>query len=306
MATRTFKPSRQIIPISDNIRAKYKIEPTNQRPKFVRLLLSGDGGQGKTSIIGTASKRTKINDEWTSSHCNVLLIEYDPDGDDTIVSMGAEVDRIQTPTENQLLDILKACSTSEEFNQYDVIAIDAYNRLYDIEIDTSMKTGQTLAKYTRTDLEIPEIQDYNRLYKRGRMINDYIHAIKKHIIVTCIISLKDKPLDMWKEKKDRDQIISLLLDGKMAHLLSTQFSLHGIVTKEGQGKNIHVRTSFSQYNSEAKTRFRMEHTPLDVTFPKILEMIGIQDPSFNKIHWKQDSNGFLSHLGNIQECTECK
>ena len=297
---KVFQPSRAITPISDAFRTKYKIQSTRDRPKFVRLLLSGLGGQGKTTIIGTASRRVLIDDEETLPYSNVLLIEYDPDGDDTLVSMGAIVDRIQTPSEKDLIEILKAAATSKEFNQYDVIALDAYNKMQDIEIDTVLPIGNEISAKRRSgprlDKEVMEIQDYGRLNKRLRIINDHLHVIKKHIIVTCIMGFKDHPLEMDKPKEDRKQITSLALDGKQAHLLSTQFSLHGIVSKEGSGSNLHVRTVFSQYNSEAKTRFRMEHDCTNTTFLEIMEMIGIEDPLFKKIQWIQDSKGFLPHL----------
>jgi len=300
MTTKEFKPSRAITPISDAFRTKYNIQSTRDRPKFVRLLLSGLGGQGKTTIIGTASRRVLIDDEETLPYSNVLLIEYDPDGDDTLVSMGAIVDRIQTPSEKDLIEILKAAATSKEFNQYDVIALDAYNKMQDIEIDTVLPIGNEISAKRRSgprlDKEVMEIQDYGRLNKRLRIINDHLHVIKKHIIVTCIMGFKDHPLEMDKPKEDRKQITSLALDGKQAHLLSTQFSLHGIVSKEGSGSNLHVRTVFSQYNSEAKTRFRMEHDCTNTTFLEIMEMIGIEDPLFKKIQWIQDSKGFLPHL----------
>jgi len=300
MTTKEFKPSRAITPISDAFRTKYNIQSTRDRPKFVRLLLSGLGGQGKTTIIGTASRRVLIDNKETLPYSNVLLIEYDPDGDDTLVSMGAIVDRIQTPSEKDLIEILRAAATSKEFSQYDVIALDAYNKMQDIEIDTVLPIGNEISAKRRSgprlDKEVMEIQDYGRLNKRLRIINDHLHVIKKHIIVTCIMGFKDHPLEMDKPKEDRKQITSLALDGKQAHLLSTQFSLHGIVSKEGSGSNLHVRTVFSQYNSEAKTRFRMEHDCTNTTFLEIMEMIGIEDPAFKKIQWIQDSKGFLPHL----------
>lgn len=296
---KVFKPSRTITPISDDLKKRFKIQSTGDRNRYVRLLLSGLGGQGKTTIIGTASRRVFINEEWTLPYNNVLLIEYDPDGDDTIVSMGAEVDRIQSPTEKELTDALRFAATSKEADQYDVIALDAYNRFQDKEIDTILPVGVELSKKRhrpRIDEETMEIQDYGRLNKRCRVINDHIHAIKKHIIVTCIMGFKDHPLDMDKKKEERKQITSLALDGKQAHLLSTQFSLHGIVSKDGSGSNLHVKTMFSQYNSEAKTRFRMEHDCTNITFPEILNMIGIDDPAFKKVQWKQDNKGFLPYL----------
>ena len=300
MATkRQFVPTRVITPISDDLKKKYKIQSTGDRSKYCRMLLSALGGQGKTAMIGTASRRVLIDDKETMDYSNVLLIEYDPDGDDTIVSMGAVVDRIQSPTEKELLDLLRFAATSKEAEQYDVVAIDSYNRLQDIEIDTVLPVGVALSETRhkgRLDKEVMEIQDYGRLNKRQRVINDHLHAIKKHVIVTCIMGFKDHPKDMNKPKEDRDQIISLALDGKMAHMLSTQFSLHGIMSRKGQGSNIHVDTDFSLYNSEAKTRFRMEHIQNDITFPQILKLIGINDPAFNKIEWKQDNKGFLPYL----------
>ena len=297
---KVFKPSRVITPISDEFKTKYKIVSNGQRPRYARVLLSALGGVGKTSIIGTASRRVLLNDEWTIPHNNVLLLEYDPDGDDTLFSMGAEVDRIQSPSERILLDVLKACATSKEFDQYDTIAIDAYNRLQDIELDTILPEGVRLSatrKHARIDPEVMEIQDYGKLNKRTRVINDALHAIKKHIIVTCILGMKDHPLDAHiKKKEDRRQVISLALDGRQAHTLSTQFSLHGIMTKEGAGTNLLVKTQFSLYNSESKTRFRMDHDHDNITFPKILELIGINDPAFKKINWAHDYKGFLPEL----------
>lgn len=299
---RSFQPSRVITPLSDDLKRKHNIQSTGDKPRFARLLLSALGGGGKTTIIGTASRRVLINDEWTLPYNNVLLIEYDPDGDDTITAMGAEVDRIQAPNEKDLLDALRFAATSREAEQYDVIAIDAYNKLQDIEMDEVLKVGIGFSAgrhRPRIDTEVMEIQDFGRLNKRHRIINDHIHVIKKHIIVTCIMATKDHPMDAHIVKKeDRRQLISLALDGRQAHILSTQFSLHGIMEMTGSGTNLHVTTNFRLYNSEAKTRFRMEHECEDITFPGILEMIGINDPAFKRIEWKQDSKGFLPQMVN--------
>ena len=57
-----FRPNRTITPLSDELKTRYKIQSTGERNKYVRMLLSGLGGQGKTTIIGTASRRVLINE----------------------------------------------------------------------------------------------------------------------------------------------------------------------------------------------------------------------------------------------------
>jgi hypothetical protein len=40
----------------------------------------------------------------------------------------------------------------------------------------------------------------------------------------------------------------------------------------------------------------MEHDCENITFPEILDMIGIEEPAFQKIRWEQDKMGFLPHM----------
>lgn len=299
MTTRTFKPSRVIQPIPEEARRRLKIQSTQERPRYAKVLLSGLGGQGKTAFIGTASKRVIIDGVESQPLSNLLVLEFDPDGDDTFFGMNVVADRVKPVNEQEVLEVLKWLVSSREPDQYDVIAIDPYNRMQDIEGDVVLRVGNALAQNPRQDKELLEIRDYGRLYKRCRDINDFLLAIRKHIIVTCILSFKDKPKDMDKKKENRGQVMSLALDGKMAHILSTQFSVHGIIEKVGSGPNTHTETEFSIYNSEAKTRFRMEQSITDMTFPILLHAMGIEDPSFHKITWIQDEKGFLPAYANI-------
>ena len=69
-----FKPNRTITPLSEELKTRYKIQSTGERNKYVRMLLSGLGGQGKTTIIGTASRRLLINEVETMPNSNVLLL----------------------------------------------------------------------------------------------------------------------------------------------------------------------------------------------------------------------------------------
>jgi hypothetical protein len=258
MVAKVFHPSRQIVPISDAIRERYKIESNKKKSRYVHILLSSAGGQGKTAFIGTASRCVTIDGVDTLPYNNLLLIQYDPLGEDTLYDMKAGFDLVTPRSEKELLDVISFINSSQA-DQYDVVALDAYHKMQEIESDAVLKVGITKTQLshrtTKHDEEILELQDYNRLHKRCNAINDKLISIKKHLIITCIKSLKDDPRDLSKKKEDRKQIISLSLDGKMAHLLSTQFSLHGIMSRTGGGDNIHVETDFTTYKLQRNRTF---------------------------------------------------
>ena len=290
-------PSRSITPripvvIPSNVKASLGIRRITRDIGYLRILISGLSGQGKTSFIGTASYVLLDSNE----PCNVLDISLDPDGEATIRSMGVAVDVIDTKgakDHGSLIRILQQLS-STAYDQYDVVAIDPYNKLQEVEEPGIITKGvEDARKHQREhDTEIYELRDYNRLYARCRGVNQLLLGLKKHIIVTCISALKDHPLDINKKEDQRRKITSLALDGKMAHLLSADFSLHGNITKEGSGSNLKTITYLSQFMSEAKTRYRLPSSIENITFPMILKSLGMNTADYDNINWTVDSMGF--------------
>jgi len=287
---------RAIVPIPDNIKAQYKIEGVAQRSRYIHILISAPGGQGKTTFLGTAAKQI-LDDkgEGQIPHPNLLVIMFDPFGEDTLIDMKVGYDIVRPRTIQELDNLVKFLHSSGA-DQYDVVSLDAYNKMCEQMYDAVLAHAVTMTQRTPHDQEILELRDYNRFYKRLRVINESMLSLKKHLIFTCISSLKDKPSELHKKKEDREQIQSLMIDGKMAHILSTQFSLHGILERVGGGTNIHVDIKFTEFNSETKTRFRIAGKHTDLTFPGLLDVMKVNDPSFRRIEWKHDEMGFLPEL----------
>lgn len=290
MVEKVFTPPRKIIPINDDRKRINKISSSMGRPRYIHMLLSGLSGQGKTTIAGTASKRALFEDKWTQDYNNIFAFPFDTDGLDTLTSMGVEADRPSRmpETESEIISYLEFLS-SEEANQYDVVLIDNYNELQDIVIKSILKdqiqATQSRNRQTPHDPDTLELKDYGKLYRRCKRINNLLLSLDKHIIVTCIAQNKPHPIDANAE------ILSLALEGKMAHVLSAAFSIHGLILKEGSGTNLKVNMKLSEYNTEAKTRFKMPSILVDPTFPGILKAIGIIDRSFDKIKWKKNEQG---------------
>ena len=281
--------------------AERMIVPFENVSRYARILISGPSGAGKTSIIGTACKKALYKGVLTTDISNLLVIELDPDGDITFKDMGVRPDVVKPTTETELIEILQYLN-SDKSSRYDTVAIDPYNELQWILSRTSLAAGIAEAAKGKSprqhDTEIPELREYLRLYVKARNINNMLLSIKKHLIVTCIMEIKDDPKDMDKAQDKRHKIISLALEGKMAHMLSAAFSIHGILEKEGNGDNIHNTLDFNRFNSEAKTRFKMNHfvesnKMENPTFPKLLFSMGIKAPSFNKIQWAKNIQGLF-------------
>lgn len=277
----------------DAIAKQYGIKKLDKRPEWLKLLISGPSGQGKTSIIGTASY---ILQGWDEPR-NVLYLEYDPSGSDTFYDMNILIDKVTPDSYSKLTGLLEAIKNND--TPYDVIAVDPYNGMQtmlerEIIAEETTSQKQNARKGTLHDTEKMELSDYNKLLFRLEKINDLLVALPKHVIVTCITELKPDPLDsVHKKREDKDLVLSLLLDGKMAHLLSAQFSLHGIIRKIGNGSNIETQTQFSLPNSESKSRFRNERTVSNLTFPDLLEEMGIDNSNWD-LKWTRDSKGFVA------------
>ena len=285
---------RTTVSIPSNVKRSLGIKRISSEIKYLRILLSALSGQGKTAFIGTAS-HVLID---STEPCNVLDISLDPDGEATIRSMGVAVeilDRSNIKDHNSIINILKQLN-SKEFDQYSVVALDPYNKLQEIEEPAIIARGVADAqRHNRThDDEIYELRDYGRLYKRCSLVNQLLLGLKKHVIVTCIAATKDHPLDIHKEEDKRRKITSLALDGKMAHLLSADFSIHGFMSKEGFGTNIKTVTTLSQFQGEAKTRYRLPNTVDNLTFPMLLELLHMDTSDYSDIEFILDTMGFLA------------
>lgn len=295
--------TREII-IPDETLDKYNIEPISTRPRYAHVLFSGDSGVGKTAIIGTASRHVKINKKLHGETSNLLYLSFDNRGSDTFIDMGVECDII-TPThfENNagknigIMPVLSWLNNNK--TPYDVLALDSYNQMQDLiarEIIGESTTRATSNNRTTTHKEGLELADYGILKSRCNRINDLLFSLNKHIIVTSLVTSKVDPLDIvHKERKDKNLIYSLALDGSTAYTLPSQFSLHGIMKRTGSGQNLNVTTYFRLGDTTSKTRFRTESSIENLTFPKLLKEMNLLKDHWD-IDWIRDEKGFLPKL----------
>lgn len=283
--------------LPDSIITRYDIKPSRSKIDYMRILLSGISGSGKTSVIGTASRNILSDPDIN----NVIYFEFDPQGSDTLIGMNVEVDTVHpncytgtTNAQRGIIELLTALRDNP--GDYDVCAIDPYNRMQLIIEQEIIKEEASKSRNIPHSPERMELQDYGTLLTRCERINDLLLQLPMHVIVTCISDGKIDPLDLRKVKReDKDLILSLSLDGRMAHLLSSQFSLHGVMRKVGNATNIKTQTDFEYMNTEAKSRLRLKTSSIEnVSFPDLLSEVGIKDSKWDDVKWQRDHRGFTA------------
>jgi hypothetical protein len=279
-------PPRIITPISDSVKESYKIKSYSTQVRFAKVLIASAPKVGKTSIIGTASRKL-IGEKRLN---NLLYVEFDPNGADTFIDMGIDCDVVHPENFNDIIGLLTALHTSN-FDQYDTIGWDTYSIMQDIIY--SDINNISIKDTTKPKNEILEgFRDFNLLYRRCERINKLLLSLNKHIICTAHSATKDNPSDSGKKKEDRRQILSLALDGKMAHLLSASFSVHMILENYGTGNNRDVIAKFFENNTEAGSRFQLPISIPNITFPILLDLMKIPSLQYKRIKWEHYTTGF--------------
>jgi hypothetical protein len=272
--------------VPDYILKKFRIENEVSVNRFARLLLTGPSRQGKTTIMGTASRNIVINEDESLGYNNLCYIQYDPQGSDTFIDMGVKVDKVEPRNFEELMDFIKFLHTADA-DQYDVVALDTYSFMQSIIGKDLIRPGQEI---------LNGFQDFNKLYQRCRRINEELMSLKKHLIIGCHVATKDNPLQGYKAKELRDQITSVALDGKMAHLLPANFSIHATLEKVGEGQNIDVYARMNQPGSDSGTRFRTKPIFINPTFKEFLTAMHLSTRLYNNINWVHDEMGFKAQV----------
>lgn len=217
---------------------------TEDSNKFLKLLIYGDFGLGKSTWAASSGKRTLFID---TSNGYVVLRDH------------ANVDVIEYKGLSQLEAVTQAIQEKVPGWEYEVVVVDEISTIY--QMDLELVTGSRAGSGSMRDEVIPEQRDYlssqNRLMKSLRPLL----AADCHVILLC------------HERKTEDKATGIrFIESDLAPRLSKEINrgLHVIgrlsISKQGEREMI-VNPA---RNVQAKNRLGLSNNP---TLTTILESV---------------------------------
>lgn len=170
-------------------KSKAKIQPLKQKKRWLRMLVYGDPGSGKTALLGTSP--------------NCLILNADgADGTDSAMVLGSKADEMEISNYKDLkyaFEFLK-----HEKHSYDWVWFDSVTLFQDKGMDDIMR--ELLVKSPHRDADIPDVKEYLRNMNR---LNRWLRNMK-----TLPINLGLTAHEMRIEDEDGDVTYMPLIAGK--------------------------------------------------------------------------------------------
>lgn len=198
-----------------------KITDVDNHNPYLRVMIYGDPGVGKTVFTATAP--------------SPLIIDIE-DGAKSIKNHPALKDKVKAlkfksiPQVEALIQYLK--DDHPAFSEYETVTVDSFSDLQKRDLDNIVR--EAAKTDASRDRYLPTGPDYNINTEHLRQFATDLRAIKKHIIITCHV----------KEEKDGVTgriLVRPNLTPKLAGTLAGMFDLVGYMSLTGSGENT-VRT----------------------------------------------------------------
>lgn len=240
---------------------KPNIQPIRLRQKFVKGVIYGEPGTGKTPLIGTAP--------------NALILDADV-GTESAAIAGSTADVWPVDSHNDLLEAHEYLR--EEDHSYEWVCLDTGTTMQELGMDDLMQ--QLIVRKPERNQYIPDQPQY--LENMNRILNwvRYMKALPINFIITAHV------MRFEEEDEDENEIVTYMpaFSGKkqgipIASHICAQMNLVGhlkIVKKtvDGKKKKVQVLTCERKGHYYAKDRWGVVGTMTNPSIPKIMDKIG--------------------------------
>lgn len=225
-----------------------------EKIEFLKMLVFGESGSGKTTFIGTAQ-------DSPLTHPAFLL---DIEGGSTVLNDKPQIDVKQSRKmlgEGSVQEIADILHKNPKY--YKLFGLDSLTELREIDM-TEVMQDQFNKKPETTDLYVPSPREWGKSGSRVKEVLRYLKDLPCHVVVTTL---------MTEKKDDRTGIVTIgpMLPGQLGGQVPGFFDIVGYlrpITKNGET----VRTMQFAKTERVMAKDRTKALPATLDNPTIPEI----------------------------------
>lgn len=171
-----------------------EIKPVSQTDKFLKVLVYGDAGVGKTSLAATATQNKAME--------KTLIVNVEG-GMLSITGSGAMATE-QIKSIKDVEDIMWALSSKQEgFEHYNTCVIDSGTELQTLDLEEIAEAARK--KNSSREVDTVYLEDYGKSTTRLKRIFRHFRDLPMNVIVTALVKREMPP--MQSQKRDPIRVL---------------------------------------------------------------------------------------------------
>lgn len=196
-------------------KASERLKSLSETPIYVKALIYGEAGAGKTWTACTAPKPLLVISEWAMSRLTLERLRQD---------RGIDPDVIYVTSEDEAIEAYKyAKANADKYESFVLDGITDINDRIMWEVLDEVR-GKVSSSGKKHDEEILEEGDWQRVLRRTTYILQLFRDLPGHTIVTALATEEDM------------KIIPMIYPKSLRKRLSSQFNMVGYLTVEALGR----------------------------------------------------------------------
>lgn len=205
MALATPTPKMAVTPF----KASERLKSLSETPMYVKALIYGDPGVGKTWLACTVPNPLLVLSEWAVSRLTLERLRRD---------LGIDPDVIYVESDDDAIEALKYARAHTD--KYDSLVLDGITDLND-RIMREVLQEVTLAK-EKHDPDILEQRDWNRVLTRTGNVLRLYRDFPGHTVITALAT------------EEMMKIVPLIYPKSLRKMIASMFNFVGYLTAEAR------------------------------------------------------------------------
>ena len=176
----------KVTPLTLTTLGNLPIRKVQNRSTFLNLLVYGDSGVGKTTLLGSAAAVEALSP--------VLIIDIEG-GTESLVRSYPNVDHIRVTTWQQMLQVADALHKGN--HPYKTVGVDSLTELQKLSIHYIMQ--ELIKEKPEADPDVPGIREWGKTLEHMRRIVRHFRDLPLNVIFTSLAKTDKDPLALKRE-----------------------------------------------------------------------------------------------------------
>lgn len=236
------------------LKASERLRRLSEVPLYIKMLLHGDPGAGKTYLACTAPNPLLILSEWVMSRLTLERLRKD---------RGIDPDVICVSSEEEVIDAIKYAH--EHAGKYETFVIDGVTDINEMILRNILEDASA---GRIADLDHVSERNWDRLLRRTSNIIQMCRALPGHTVITALTT-SDRP----------GALLPFVYPKGLRHRLAAQFNFVGYLVAEGRPNKPALRKLYTEvgpgYQAKSPGGFVppvVENPDLGQIFSQIMSM----------------------------------
>ncbi|MBT9132677.1 MAG: hypothetical protein DDT33_01205 [Firmicutes bacterium] len=195
-------------------KASERLKSLSETPIWVKALIYGDSGVGKTWIAATAPNPLLVLSEWAVSRLTLERLRQD---------LGIDPDVIYIESEEQCLEAYAYARAHA--HKYDTLVLDSITDINDRIMREVLNEARAVPRKDGRpphDEDILEQGDWNKVLRRTSYILQLYRDFPGHTVVTAVATIEDM------------RIVPMIYPKSLRKMIISQFNLAGYLSAEAK------------------------------------------------------------------------